>query len=487
MYKQTLIIVAILLTITGVAFSQNDLRIRRTTVMTIPGMTAISEADLAKLPVAARERMRNMGKSEKTVYIKNSWTRTDFDYEKQSGMKMKKVRRTMIDKCDKRQMIEFDDEKKEYKVNNYAQPIKAAKAGAAKSGGQGRVQITIVGTDTGERMKLFGYNARRMLQKVTMTPSANSCMKSPMTIDIDGWYADVPTYACAIKSAESFKPEQGGCSDEIDTQIKGVAVTGIPIKEVRVMQLDGRTTTMTEQVVELVNTTLDASLFGPPAGYTASKGSSPMSDSSAEALQPPVAPPTPADLPAIAEVNAAAALPVKKAGVVRIGIAAPAMDMGSDFNADPNTVIALRNTLAVALKNDNTEIVMLDSTLTEVEAKQKNCDYIFYSKVTRKKGGGMFGGMMGPMLAGAAAGMIPGVGGMIGSVASSTIMTAASISGGFKSKDEVGFEYRVSAIDGTVSVPTTTGKLKAKKNGDDVLTPQIVKAAETTLAKIGKP
>ncbi|MGH9946573.1 MAG: hypothetical protein ACRD6X_05175 [Pyrinomonadaceae bacterium] len=177
---------------------------------------------------------------------------------------------------------------------------------------------------------------------------------------------------------------------------------------------------------------------------------------------------------------------LKKPGVIRIGIPMPAADMGKDFTQE-DTPMAIRNTLQVALTDDNVETVFLESALPDREAKQKQCDFIFYSKVTRKKGGGgMFGGM-GPMLAGVGAGMIPGVGGIVGSIAASTIITATTISGGFKSKDEVGFEYSFSNINGTPVIPSTATKQKAKKDGEDVLTPQIRAATDATLAKIAKP
>jgi len=176
----------------------------------------------------------------------------------------------------------------------------------------------------------------------------------------------------------------------------------------------------------------------------------------------------------------------KKPGVVRIGIANPAADMGNDFTME-DTPMGIRNTLSVALTEDKVETVFLESALPDKEAKQKECDYIFYSKVTRKKGGGgMFGSML-PMLGVVGASMIPGVGGIVGSVAASTIMTATTISGGFKSKDEIGFEYSFTAADGTSIIPTTTSKLKAKKDGEDVLTPQIRQATVAALAKLPKP
>ena len=177
---------------------------------------------------------------------------------------------------------------------------------------------------------------------------------------------------------------------------------------------------------------------------------------------------------------------VKKPGVIRIGISAPAAEMGNDFDfSDAPT--AVMNTLQVALTEEKVETMFLRSALPEKEAKQLQCDFVFVSKVSRKKGGGgMFGSMM-PMLAGIGAGMIPGVGGIVGSIAASTVITATTMSGGFKSKDEVTFEYRVVAIDGTVVIPSTVSKQKAKKDGEDVLTPLIAQAAKRTLEQINPP
>lgn len=180
--------------------------------------------------------------------------------------------------------------------------------------------------------------------------------------------------------------------------------------------------------------------------------------------------------------------PEKKPGMIRIGVTSPLAEMGKDFSF-ADTPMAVRNTLEVALKEEHTEIVFLESALPEKEAKLKKCDYIFYSKVMRKKGGGGFGGMMGLGMLAGAAGMIPGAGmaGAIAGSAASTAISVASMSGGFKSKDEVAFEYRVTAVDGTAVIPATATKQKAKKDGEDVLTPQIAKAAEAALAKIAKP
>jgi hypothetical protein len=178
-------------------------------------------------------------------------------------------------------------------------------------------------------------------------------------------------------------------------------------------------------------------------------------------------------------------VPEKKAGTIRIGIVSPMAEMGRDFEF-ADTPLAVRNTLQVALADEKVETIFLESALPDKEARLKKCDYVFSSKVMRKKGGGGFGGLGGLGMLAGAAGMISGVGlaGAIAGAAASTAVTAASMSGGFKSKDEITYEYSLRTPDGSFLIPVTTSKQKAKKNGDDVLTPQIAAAANAVLAKV---
>ena len=101
-------------------------------------------------------------------------------------------------------------------------------------------------------------------------------------------------------------------------------------------------------------------------------------------------------------------VPEKKPGTIRVGISMPVAEMGKDFTF-ADTPMAVMNTLQVALTDDNVETIFLQSALPEREAKQNKCDYVFISKVTRKKGGGGFGGL----------GMLGGMRGRQGSLLSS--------------------------------------------------------------------
>lgn len=471
-----LFILAISLLFVSSAIAQNDLVIQVKSERTMPAGMGISAEQLAKMPPAMQERFKRIGQTEKTVYVRGSQKRTDLVYEKPNGYSMKKVKQTIIDQCDKQQVINFNDDDKKYSVTSYLGSKPASASSSAKGKNGGKITIKLTGTDTGERATLFGYQAKRFKQKISMVPSGDSCMKTPMEMEVDGWYVNLPSYSCSLRSFRSEEPQAGGgCDDEIVAETSGVLPNGVALKETRIIQTESGKITITEEATNVTRSNLGGTFFDVPAGYTPIKGSvsalalpSPTSDMPTSTTQPPA--------------NAPQASEQKRTGTIRIGIARPAAEMGKDFNGGDSTE-AVSNTLAVALSNPSIETVELETGLPEQEARQKKCDYVIYSKVTRKKGGGMFGSMA-PMLAGAAAGMIPGVGGIVASVATSTVMTAATISGGFKSKDEVSFEYRVASADGSIFLPSTTTKQKVKKDGEDVLSPQIAAAGQAFLNKL---
>jgi hypothetical protein len=491
MFKRCLVAIVVMSALSLTAFAQSDIKITKKLQMSIPGMESMA----ASMPEATKNSLAETMNRTSTIYIKGSSMRTDSEYKEMGMTGFKKRTLTSIQQCDKGRTISFNDKKKKYHIESGTKPNTKTKRG-------GYVTISFTTTDTGERMKLFGFESRHLKKTLVITPGENACQKTPMRMDIDGWYADVPTFSCPLKADVTSIQAEKNCYDEVVYDLKGSPVAGIPLKEIKTFSVDGQTMKIAEEVVSLIRTDLDASLFEAPAGYMPADSKAELGgdDPGSTSTGVPQPQPTPPAEVAAANTSAPSLAPPsagmvelnykgpKKSGVIRIGIAQPTIDMGNDFQSqvqDPAT--AVRNTLAVALKTGTVETVYLETGLTEQEAKQNECDYIFYSTVKRKKGGGGMFGMMGPMLAGAAASMIPGVGGMIGSVAASTVMTATTMSGGFKSKDEVTFEYRVAGVDGSIVVPPTSSKQKAKKDGEDVLTPQIRAATDAALARITKP
>jgi hypothetical protein len=177
----------------------------------------------------------------------------------------------------------------------------------------------------------------------------------------------------------------------------------------------------------------------------------------------------------------------KKAGTIRIGVVLPKVTTPESKNnpdAGNDIAIATRNYLVELLKAENVEAIALESDL-EIEAKNRNCDYIFYANVTQKRGGGgMFKSMVlqGAIMAGSM--MVPGIGGMIASTVASQVM-GQTMGKAAKAKDEFSLDYKVVGLDKTV-LSQATSKKKTEKEGEDVLSPQLQEASKAVLGEITK-
>ena len=185
----------------------------------------------------------------------------------------------------------------------------------------------------------------------------------------------------------------------------------------------------------------------------------------------------------------------KQAGVVRIGLATVKTGaVGDSINA-ADLAAAVQSTLTSFLKVPNVEIVPLEARLSSAisaEAQQKECDYVIYTNVSHKKGGGGggFGGMFGQALGTAVGATGIGhtgsvAGNIAGQIATQTIVSATSLSGNVKSKDEITLDLKLNKGDGS-SALAKVYKVKAKSNGDDIISQVIEQAAEEIVRVIGQ-
>jgi hypothetical protein len=209
--------------------------------------------------------------------------------------------------------------------------------------------------------------------------------------------------------------------------------------------------------------------------------------------------------PAAAPAALPQALGPKAPGKIRIGVAPSQAQVGQGNNAgDYGTPI--RNSIVLLMSGPAVEIAALDSHLPiqiQAEAQQKQCDYIVFSNVTVKHGGGGFGKFMkaaGPMssmvpMAGMAGGMGGAMAGqMAGMAASAAAMSAqeqamnqlAGFNGQIKSKDDVTIAYQLTPTGQEQPRLSNTLKGKAKSDGEDVMTPLIQQAANTILTEVTK-
>jgi hypothetical protein len=202
--------------------------------------------------------------------------------------------------------------------------------------------------------------------------------------------------------------------------------------------------------------------------------------------------------------GAPASVPAKK---LRIGVAPSEAQLGQGNNAQGDYGTAIRNSIVVLMNGPAVDIVALDSHLAmqvQAEAQQKQCDFVLYSSVVVKRNeGGGFGKFMkkaAPVasmlpMAGMAGGMSGAIAGQAAGVAAmAAVQTAqeqamaqlAGFNKQIKSKDDVTVGYQLLATG--QDTPRLQNQLngRAKLDGEDVLTPLILKAADSILTEVTK-
>jgi hypothetical protein len=463
----------------------------------------VTNSQTTKKPAATgdvkiRQRM-SMGASgtETLLYIKGQRMRNEMP----GSMGF-----TTILQCDLKRTLTINEKTKSYMIS----PIGGANASGVGDGGAGVptspmaaqpqgqprggiVNVTNTVTDTRERKQMFGFTARHIKTSMETKASPEACAKDSK-IETDGWYIDFEyAFACPGETQKyqqtPYQPEPG-CKDEVRTRTVGTAKLGFPVLVTTTLyQGDGRTNTMTQEVLELSREPLSASLFEAPEGYTLAKDMQELYGMSAAANMTPSTPSRPSESNTTpSAITTATATADKKPGVIRIGLALPKVQVVAGDASQ--SAEAVRNSFASRLNTPGVEVVMLNAASAS-EARQKQCDYMLSVSMTVKKGGGgsMFGRAMGN-IAGSAAGHIPG-GSTAGSAAARSatiagVYTAATIAGNVKARDELTLDYRLDRADSPNTVVADSGKAKAKSDGEDILTPQVDKAAQAILAAVKK-
>lgn len=488
---------AFFLTFAFVTPAAADIKVKKTSRLNMPNMPPPMRnpqtgemMDPSKLP-------------DSMVLIKGARMLTEMRHESNTGMGKKKYITTQLRQCDLGRELRYTNKSKKYFVTNFsASPQNLTTASPAEKDSKesgGTVTYSITYTDTGERQQMHGYPARRVKSVMMVKPSPDACQKQAMKIETDAWYIDLPTFSCPTFStaAQPGNDNERGCNDKIIYQLNGTPERGFAVKETMTMTSDGNpSVAIIHEVAEINQTELDAALFDVPPGYTEDKDSSSgstaqnnsaPSDSSNNNASLPTA--TTNNPPPTMPANASdTALQPKKPGVVRIGIAKPKIQMpeDKDDHTAPLTMSsAVRDSLIDSLKAENVEAIRLATDTPEAEAKQKECDYIFYANVTQKRGGGgMFGKMVAMTAISMAGAMVPGVGAMIASTVASQVM-AQQMGKAAKAKDEFTLDYKLTDLNAAVLSQAVT-KAKAKTDGEDVLTTQIKQASTAVLGEIAK-
>lgn len=477
-------------------------------------MIALSGSASADVKIKSKQTMSGQS-YENTTYIKGKRQRT----EMMNGMMVN------ITQCDLRRGLQLNPTSQTYMVNPFTVstqtttiPATVDKNGVVQAGGTVTTTVTI--KDTGERKQMFGYTARHLIITMVSSSSADACNKTEMKMETDGWYIDFePQFDCGDTAQYSgYKnPGKPTCQDKHVMKTNGTAKRGYPVYEKMTMfDANGKESmSYINEVVELSKATLDAGLFDVPQGYREVQDATQMYASAPSMSTPKTSTGSsigfpngasigsPNDSPTVSSSNvlsgantkAAAAstdLGPKQAGVVRVGLANVKTGAVGDGLVASELAAAVQNSLRDYLKVPNVEVVILDGklpTAIDAEAKQKDCDLVVHATVAHKKGGGGFGMFkaIAPVLGSVApiAGMGSTAGAIAGSVASTTIYTAANVSGNVKAKDELTLDVNAKKADGSNAL-TKQVKVKAKSNGDDIISAAVEQVAQAIVDTLGK-
>ena len=466
------------------------------TLSTIFCLVVLSVTAIADTKVKSRQTSGGQT-YENTTYIKGKRQRSETN-----GGQM-----ITVTQCDLRRNISIMPANRTYLIMPYDQPSTAtaantttspttAPATPTKKGGV--ITSTVTLRDTGERKQMFGYTARHIITTMVMDSSPDACAQTKMKMEIDGWYIDA---AFALDcDLGTYRPPQthggagGGCRDRYEQKAIGTAKKGFPVWEKSTMYgPDGAQSFSTiSEVVEFSQASLDPSLFDVPAGYRevqdfASLYGAPAGMPSAADIAAAAAgdtsstttPSTPSSTASSATAKPAETLGPKKAGVIRIGVVTVKADKTAETMNAANLATAVQATLTEKLKAPNVEAVPIQATVLnqiEAEARQKECDYLVYTTVSHKKGGGGFGSVFGSTAAQVAAATVPYGGSTTATIATNT--AASVVVNDIKAKDELTVDVRLEKPGAGYPAFSKQYKGKAKSAGEDIVTPPTTQAAQ---------
>jgi hypothetical protein len=225
-----------------------------------------------------------------------------------------------------------------------------------------------------------------------------------------------------------------------------------------------------------------ASLYGAPAGMPSAADIT-SAASGANTTNIPAANPSNSTSTA-----ATAVVPPKKTGMIRIGVVTVKADKTAEGMNAANLATAVQATLQDKLKAPNVEAVPIQATVLnqiEAEARQKECDYLVYTTVSHKKGGGGFGSVFGSTAAQVAAATVPYGGSTTAAIATNT--AASVVVADIKAKDELTVDVRLEKPGAGYPAFSKQYKGKAKSAGEDIVTPPTTQAAQGIIEAATKP
>ncbi len=365
--------------------------------------------------------------SENVMYLQGARQRVEFP-----GV-------VSIDQCDLKRSVMLNPSAKKYRVQPYPEPVAAAAAPAPQPNPTGPprggvVTLTTTLTDTLERQQMFGLEARRVKSVLAKESSPKACDKSPLKVEVDAWYVDLPPQSVCLRASAPPPPppiDPNACTDRTETRTVGDVKLGFPVK-VTTTTTTGEgdkvdVTTSTQVVTDLEITRLDKSLFEVPKDYT-------EANSSAE-IVPALGAGGLADAIFGSTADGTGSAAPKKPGVIRIGVLEPVNHTERNLSGR-----SLRQDVVAKFNHGSFEALPLGGSSpaeSANDAAKLECDYILATDITDVK-----------------TSKPGGIGGALKKASGS----------GDKSKNEVKLDYKLFTVNAP-QAPTFSGKASATTGG----------------------
>jgi hypothetical protein len=460
-----------------------------------------------------------------------------------------------IRQCDLHRTLTINEDRKNFFVRPDMETVDAIKSASG-----GAVTFTSTVVDTGEKKQVFGYTARHLKISIVAESSANACSPIKQKYEIDGWYIELPGQTDCQRFSP-YLPNAQSCQDQLLFKNAGKIKPGYPIQEtVTVQNGDGPAMSVNTEVTDIKKAPLDAALFDVPQDFHQVKAIAELQGStqgvpSAGNAAPAAPPSTGASAPRSTQRPSTASaiggmilnpqgqmaaqqqamtqmqgmapangmpnfgpgntqpsaglqpLGPKAPGKIRIGVVVPQAQLGQGSNAQTDYATPLRNAIVQMMNGPAVEVTTIDARIPiqiEAEAKQKECDFLLYSSVTIKHGGGGgFGKLMskaGPLtnavpmlggvgaMAGGNAGAAAQMGAQIGmqGATSQTVNQLGAMNGQIKSKDEVTMSYQLIPAGQDSAKLANSLQAKASADNQDIITPMITQIATAVLIEVTK-
>lgn len=380
--------------------------------------------------------------SQNTTYLQDARQRVEFP-----GV-------VTLDQCDLKRSLLLNIDAKRYRVQPYPEPKPAAAPAEAldpmaaqiaqmQMMGQpgqkprgGVVTMTTTLTDTLERQTMFGLEARRIKTLVIKQSSPSACDKSPLKVEMDAWYVDLPQQTACARPTETAAPQPAtdpaACTDTFETRVVGDVKLGFPIKVATTTttgegnKAEGSTTT--QEVTALEITRLERALFEVPSDFAEASSTAEIVPAVAKGASL-----SEALFGSTADGTSTAA--PKKPGTMRIGILQPVNKTTRDLPG----AATLREELVSKFNKSGYEAIPLagsSASAVEQEAARMLCDFVMLAEVVEAKTSkpGKLGGVM--KITGSAP----------------------------KDSHDVKIEYKLYAV-GATQAPKSTGNVKASNGG----------------------